>query len=105
MQCQITRMPVYFYEKSQDIHPELWSGLLNQLQPKRYENIDTYKEFLFPTGKAAVLIGEKCGKPVVRINNQEAINDLGIDRIQKNGNQLQLIGVKDRMAVLISCDM
>lgn len=105
MSCEITRIPVSWISAKTIFDPSQYTDELAALTKKWYNRIDLIKEFVNGDQMIKVLLGEKCNLPVLRINQEESVNDIWIDHIEKRGNSLLMYGAKDWYATLIACDL
>ncbi|MDD3262356.1 MAG: hypothetical protein PHR61_00765 [Candidatus Absconditabacteria bacterium] len=105
MSCEMTRIPAIGKPIKMTFDPSQYTQELELLTKKGYNRIDMIKEFVYNGQPIKILLGEKCDLPVLRINQQESVNDIGVDHIEKRNNKLLMYGSKDGFATLISCDL
>lgn len=105
MSCEVTRIPISWIPTKTTFDPSQYTDELAALTKKWYNRIDLIKEFIHGDQTIKVLLGEKCDLPVLRINQEESVNDIWVDHIEKKWNNLLMYGAKDWYATLISCDL
>jgi hypothetical protein len=105
MSCEITRIPVSWVPAKTIFAPNQYTDELAALTKKWYNRIDLIKEFIYNGKTIKILLGEKCDLPVLRINQEESVNDIWVDHIEHRWNKLVMYWAKDWFATLISCDL
>lgn len=105
MSCEITRIPVAWKPIKMIFDPNQYTQELELLTKKWYNRIDVIKEFVYNSQPIKILLWEKCDLPVLRINQQESVNDIWVDHIEKRNNRLLMYWSKDWFATMISCDL
>lgn len=105
MPCEVTRIPVSGSAKKNIFTPDQYTGELATLRKKWYKKIDLIKTFTYGDNTIKVLLGEKCDLPVLRINQEESVNDIWVDHVENKGNMLLLYWAKNGYATLISCNI
>lgn len=108
MNCTVTRITTNQPNiKESKVVFDAWAYIeeLWLLKVKWYTRIDLIKNFNVNWSQIKILLWEKCGKNMLRINGQESINDLWVDHIQKKLNQLVMYGITGNIATMITCDL
>jgi hypothetical protein len=105
MSCEMTRIPAIWKPIKMTFDPSQYTQELELLTKKWYNRIDMIKEFVYNGQSIKILLWEKCDLPVLRINQQESVNDIWVDHIEKRNNKLLMYWSKDWFATLISCDL
>lgn len=104
MSCEVTRIPVVWNPEKNNFDPNLYTEELAKLTKKWYDRIDLIKEFTYGDQTIKILLGVKCHQPVLRINQEESINDIWVDHIEKKWSKLLMYWAQNWYATLISCD-
>lgn len=105
MSCETTRIPISWIPSKTTFDSNQYSQELELLTKKWYNRIDMIKEFIYNDQSIKILLWEKCNLPVLRINQEESVNDIWVDHIEKRNNKLLMYWSKNWFATLISCDL